>query len=97
MPKPHGFDTLALQFSEKPVTRQVRCKFRSTAGPRIASTDLFSYDVSPAGKWFLLNRYVKPEHRLPLSHRAQRDCGHGAVERSGFHREGVPPVAEVLR
>jgi Tol biopolymer transport system component len=33
----------------------------------ISSTDLFTYDVAKAGKRFLVNRYVKPEHVPPLT------------------------------
>jgi serine/threonine protein kinase len=33
----------------------------------ISSTDLFTYDVAPDGKRFLVNRYVKPEHIAPLN------------------------------
>jgi eukaryotic-like serine/threonine-protein kinase len=33
----------------------------------ISSTDLFSYDVSPDGKRFLVNQYVRPEHVAPLN------------------------------
>jgi roadblock/LC7 domain-containing protein len=49
----------------------------SAAGPRemfairrrapISSTDLFTYDVLPSGKGFLVNQYVKPEQIPPLS------------------------------
>jgi serine/threonine protein kinase len=34
---------------------------------RISSTDNFSYDVSKDGKRFLVNRYVKPDHIVPLT------------------------------
>jgi Tol biopolymer transport system component len=33
----------------------------------ISSTDLFTYDVTKDGKRFLVNRYVKPEHVMPLT------------------------------
>src|SRR5438876_3181552 len=33
----------------------------------ISSTDLFTYDVAPDGKRFLVNRYVKPDHAQPLT------------------------------
>jgi Tol biopolymer transport system component len=33
----------------------------------LASTDLFSYDVSKDGKRFLVNRHVKPDHVMPLT------------------------------
>jgi eukaryotic-like serine/threonine-protein kinase len=33
----------------------------------LASTDLFTYDVSNDGKRFLVNRHVKPEHVMPLT------------------------------
>jgi len=33
----------------------------------ISSTDVFSYDVSKDGKRFLVNRYVKPDHIVPLT------------------------------
>ena len=33
----------------------------------ISSTDLFTYDVAKDGKRFLVNRYVKPEHVVPLT------------------------------
>ena len=49
----------------------------STAPPRelfpihprapISSTDFFTYDVTPDGKRFLINQYVKPEHVPPLT------------------------------
>ena len=49
----------------------------STAPPRelfaihprtpISSTDLFTYDVTPDGKRFLINQYVKPQHAPPLT------------------------------
>ncbi len=49
----------------------------STAAPRelfpihgrapISSTDLYTYDVAPDGKRFLVNQYVRPEHVSPLS------------------------------
>jgi Tol biopolymer transport system component len=33
----------------------------------ISSTDLFTYDVAPDGKRFLVNQYVRPEQAPPLS------------------------------
>jgi eukaryotic-like serine/threonine-protein kinase len=33
----------------------------------LASTDLFTYDVSKDGKRFLVNRHVKPDHVMPLT------------------------------
>jgi eukaryotic-like serine/threonine-protein kinase len=33
----------------------------------ISSTDLFTYDVTPDGQRFLVNRYVTPEHVKPLT------------------------------
>ena len=33
----------------------------------LASTDLFTYDVTKDGKRFLVNRHVKPEHVMPLT------------------------------
>jgi eukaryotic-like serine/threonine-protein kinase len=33
----------------------------------ISSTDLFTYDVTKDGKRFLVNRYVKPDHVMPLT------------------------------
>jgi Tol biopolymer transport system component len=33
----------------------------------ISSTDIFSYDVTKDGKRFLVNRYVKPDHVVPLT------------------------------
>jgi hypothetical protein len=33
----------------------------------ISSTDFFTYDVSPDGKRFLVNQYVKPEQVAPLN------------------------------
>jgi Tol biopolymer transport system component len=33
----------------------------------LASTDLFTYDVSKDGKRFLVNRHVKPDHVTPLA------------------------------
>ena len=33
----------------------------------ISSADLFTYDVAPDGKRFLVNRYVKPDHAQPLT------------------------------
>ena len=33
----------------------------------ISSTDLFTYDVAPDGKRFLVNRYVKLDHAQPLT------------------------------
>jgi Tol biopolymer transport system component len=33
----------------------------------ISSTDIFTYDVSPDGKQFLVNRYLKPDHPSPLT------------------------------
>lgn len=34
---------------------------------QISSSDLFTYDVAKDGKRFLVNRYVKPEHNVPLT------------------------------
>jgi len=34
---------------------------------QISSTDLFTYDVTPDGKRFLINQYVKPEQAPPLN------------------------------
>jgi hypothetical protein len=33
----------------------------------ISSTDLFTYDVAPDGKRFLVNQYVRPERAAPLN------------------------------
>jgi hypothetical protein len=33
----------------------------------ISSTDLFTYDVAPDGKRFLVNQYVRPEQAPPLN------------------------------
>jgi len=33
----------------------------------VSSTDIFTYDVSPDGKQFLVNRYLKPDHPSPLT------------------------------
>src|SRR6201981_22901 len=33
----------------------------------ISSTDLFAYDVTKDGRRFLVNRYVKPDHVMPLT------------------------------
>ncbi len=33
----------------------------------ISSTDLFTYDVAKDGKRFLVNKYVRPEHVIPLT------------------------------
>ncbi len=33
----------------------------------ISSTDVFTYDVAKDGNRFLVNRYVKPEHVIPLT------------------------------
>jgi hypothetical protein len=33
----------------------------------ISSTDIFTYDVTPDGKQFLINRYLKPDHPSPLT------------------------------
>jgi Tol biopolymer transport system component len=41
--------------------------FRIRGRAPISSTDLFSYDVAPDGKRFLVNRYVRPEHPAPLT------------------------------
>jgi len=41
--------------------------FQVHARAPISSTDLFSYDVAADGKRFLVNRYVRPEHPVPLT------------------------------
>ena len=41
--------------------------FRIHGRAPISSTDLFTYDVAPDGKRFLVNRYVPPEHPVPLT------------------------------
>jgi eukaryotic-like serine/threonine-protein kinase len=41
--------------------------FRFNSRAPISSTDLFTYDVTPDGQRFLVNRYVKPDHIAPLS------------------------------
>jgi len=33
----------------------------------VSSTDIFTYDVARDGKQFLVNRYLKPDHPLPLT------------------------------
>ncbi len=34
---------------------------------QISSSDLFTYDVTKDGKRFLVNRYMRPEHNVPLT------------------------------
>jgi Tol biopolymer transport system component len=41
--------------------------FRIHGRAPISSTDLFTYDVAPDGKRFLVNRYLRPEHPTPLT------------------------------
>ena len=41
--------------------------FQIHGRPQISSTDTFTYDVTPDGQRFLVNRYVKPEHINPLT------------------------------
>ena len=41
--------------------------FQSHARTAVSSSDLFSYDVTPDGKRFLVDRYVKPATTPPLS------------------------------
>lgn len=41
--------------------------FQSHARSSVSSSDLFSYDVTPDGKRFLIDRYIKPVTTPPLS------------------------------
>ena len=41
--------------------------FQSHARSNVSSSDLFSYDVTPDGQRFLIDRYVKPPETPPLS------------------------------
>ncbi len=41
--------------------------FQTHARAEVSSSDLFSYDVTPDGKRFLIDRYVKPAQTPPLS------------------------------
>ena len=41
--------------------------FQVRGRAHVSSTDLFTYDVSKDGKRFLVNRYLKPDHPLPLT------------------------------
>ncbi len=41
--------------------------FQLHARAPFASNDLYSYDVAPDGKRFLVNRYLKPDHVPPLT------------------------------
>ena len=41
--------------------------FQSHARSAVSSSDLFSYDVTPDGQRFLIDRYVKPASTQPLS------------------------------
>jgi eukaryotic-like serine/threonine-protein kinase len=41
--------------------------FQLHARALFASNDLYSYDASPDGKRFLVNRYLKPDHVQPLT------------------------------
>jgi len=41
--------------------------FQIRARAPISSTDIFTYDVTKDGKRFLVNRYVRPDHVMPLT------------------------------
>ena len=41
--------------------------FQVRGRAHVSSTDFFTYDVSKDGKQFLVNRYLKPDHPLPLT------------------------------
>jgi Tol biopolymer transport system component len=41
--------------------------FQTDGRPPLASTDLFTYDVSKDGKRFLVNRHFRPDHVMPLT------------------------------
>jgi eukaryotic-like serine/threonine-protein kinase len=41
--------------------------FQVRGRAHVSSTDLFTYDVSKDGQRFLVNRYLKPDHPLPLT------------------------------
>ena len=41
--------------------------FQTRARAAVSSSDVFSYDVTPDGKRFLVDRYVKPAQTPPLS------------------------------
>jgi eukaryotic-like serine/threonine-protein kinase len=41
--------------------------FQTRARAQISSSDIFTYDVTKDGKRFLMNRYVRPEHVIPLT------------------------------
>jgi hypothetical protein len=41
--------------------------FQIHARAPVSTTDLFTYDVTPDGQRFLVNRYVKPDHIAPLT------------------------------
>jgi eukaryotic-like serine/threonine-protein kinase len=41
--------------------------FRAHARPSVSSSDVFNYDVTPDGKRFLVDRYIKPAETPPLS------------------------------
>ena len=41
--------------------------FQIRARAPISSTDIFTYDVTKDGKRFLVNRYVRPDHVVPLT------------------------------
>ena len=41
--------------------------FQTRGRAPISSTDVFTYDVAKDGNRFLVNRYVKPEHVVPLT------------------------------
>jgi len=41
--------------------------FQAHARPSVSSSDVFNYDVTPDGKRFLVDRYVKPAQTPPLS------------------------------
>jgi Tol biopolymer transport system component len=44
-----------------------RTLFQSHARSNVSSSDLFSYDVTPDGQRFLIDRYVKPSQTPPLN------------------------------
>jgi hypothetical protein len=41
--------------------------FQTQARADVSSSDMFSYDVTPDGQRFLVDRYVKPAQTPPLS------------------------------
>ncbi len=41
--------------------------FQTHARATVSSSDLFTYDVTPDGKRFLVDRYVKPAQTPPLN------------------------------